>query len=312
MKKKLSVIMAILTPLTLILTMFIGTAKADITSSSWQAPTFKGDDSFYGATYDIYAYETGSTATLIVTVENDYREAGVPKPINISAVGVLFDWNDAYNSTECSLDNLVTLEFGEFATFAVSFSVPNTDKATNQYLHGYKVYVEHVNSTTGPKEVLEPWEEPYYEDPDFAVYSPDQADAQDLAQMLDALLELPLPTFTSARANLLVSRAQNETAYGDRLYMRGDFTEAFDHCSEALSLYNEAYVAEEEYGVKLEDLDITIAEAEVKYFESMGTAVAGLPIMFSLFGVSAVLFGIGYIIKQLGTLKKPVSREVTE
>ncbi len=309
MKNKLSLMMVILPTLTLILTMFIGTAKADITSYSWQAPTFKGDDSFYGAPYDIYAYETGSTATFIITVENDYREADVPKPINISAVGVRFDWNDAYNSTECSLDNPVTLKFGEFKTFVVTFSVPSTDKATNQFLHGYEVYVEHVNSTTGPKEVVEAWEESNMRFPDFAVYSLDQADAQDLAQMLDAL---PLPTFTSAKANLIVYKAENETTYGDRLYMRGDFTEANDHYSEALSLYNEAYVAEEEYGVKLEDLDITIAEAEVKYFESLGAAVAGLPIMFSLFGVSAVLLGIGYIIKQLGTLKKPVSKEITE
>jgi hypothetical protein len=308
MKKKLSLMMVILPTLTLISTMFIGTAKADITSYSWQSPTFKGDDSFYDA--NITAYETGSTATLYVTVENDYREADVPKPINISVVGVRFDWNDAYNSTECSLDNPVTLEPNKFHTFAVSFSVPSTDTATNQYLHGYKVYVEHVNSTTGPKEVVKPtWEKSNMRFPDFAVYSPDQADAQDLAQMLDAL---PLLTFTSAKANLLVYKADNETTYGDRLYMRGDFAEAKDHYGAALSQYNEAFVAEEEYGVKLEDLDITIAEAEVKYFESMGAAVAGLPIMFSLFGVSAVLFGIGYIIKQLGTLKKPVSREVTE
>lgn len=309
MKKKLSLMTVILPTLALISTMFIGTARADIISYWWQGYTFKGIDPFYGATYTIYAYETGSTATLIVTVENDYREAGIPKPINISAVGVRFDWNEAYNSTECSLDNPVTVEPGDFDSFEVSFTVPDTAKATNQYLHGYKVYVEHVNSTTGPKEVVETWEESHTWFPDFAVYSADQADAQDLAQVLDAL---PLPTFTSARANLLVYRAQNETIYGDKLYMRGDFTEAKNHYSTALSRYNEAYVAEEEYGVKLEDLDITLAEAQVKYFESLGAAVAGLPMMFSLFGVSAVLFGIGYVIKQLGALKKPVSREVTE
>ncbi|MDH5712925.1 MAG: hypothetical protein OEY83_03165 [Candidatus Bathyarchaeota archaeon] len=301
MKKKLSLMMVILPTLTLISSMFIGTAKADVTSYSWQGYTFNGIDPFYGATYTIYAYETGSTAILIVRVENDYMEAGIPKPINVSAVGVLFDWNDAYNSTECSLDDPVTLEFGKFRNFAVSFSVPDTAKATNQYLHGYKVYVEHVNSTTGPKEVVKPpWEESPKQFPDFAVYSEDQADAQDLAQVLDAL---PLPTFTSARANLLVYRAQNETIYGSTLYMRGDFARAENHSSAALSLYNDAYLAEEEYGVKLEDLDITLAEAQVEYFESLGAAVAGLPIMFSLFGVSAVLFGVGYIVKQLATLK---------
>jgi len=308
-KKKLAPIMAILTTLTLILTTFTGTARADVTSYFWQAPTFSGHDSFYGAFYDIYGYETGSTATLIVSVENDYREAGVPKTINISAVGVRFDWNDAYNSTECNLDDPVALEFGNMRTFAVSFSVPSIDEATNQYLHGYIVYVEHVNSTTGPKEVVEVWEDSNMRFPDFAVYSSEQADAQDLAQMLDAL---PVPTFTSARANLLVYKAQNETSHGDRLYKRGDFNESKGHYGAALSFYSEAFVAEEEYGVKLEDLDIATAEAEVKYFESLGAAVAGLPVMFSLFGVSAVLFGIGYIIKQLGTLKKPVSKEVTE
>ena len=305
MRKKLSLMMVILPTLTLISSMFIGTAKADITSYSWQGYTFNGTDPFYGAIYPIYAYETGSTATLIVRVENDYREAGIPKPINVSVVGVRFDWNDAYNSTECSLDNPVTLEPGEFHTFAVSFSVPSTTKATNQYLHGYKIYVEHVNSTTAPKEVVEAWEESQTQLPDFAVYSEDQADAQDLAQVLNALPDPEKLGFTSARANLLVLKAENETAYGDRLYMRGDFAGAENHSSAALSLYNEAFVAEEEYGVKLEDLDITLAEAQIEYFESLGAAVAGLPIMFSLFGVSAVLFGIGYIVKQLATLKKP-------
>ena len=308
MKKKLSLMMVILPTLTLISTMFIGTAKADITSYSWQGYTFNGTDPFYGAIYTIYAYETGSTATLIVRVENDYKEAGIPKPINVSVVGVRFDWNDAYNSTECSLDNPVTLEPGEFHTFAVSFSVPDTAKATNQYLHGYKIYVEHVNSTTAPKEVVEAWEESQTQLPDFAVYSEDQADAQDLAQVLDALPDPEKLGFTSARANLLVLKAENETAYGDRLYMRGDFARAENHSSAALSLYNEAFVAEEEYGVKLEDLDITLAESQVKYFESLGAAVAGLPIMFSLFGVSAVLFGMGYIVKQLGALKKSAER----
>lgn len=306
MKKKLSLIILMLPILTLISTMLVGTAKADITSYSWHAYTFSGIDPFYGAGYTIYAYETDSTATLIVTVENDYREAGTPKPINISAVGVRFDWNDEYNSEECSLDSPVTLEPGDFASFAVSFSVPDTDEATNQYLHGYKVYVEHVNSTTAPKELVETWEESHMRFPDFAVYSPNQAGAQDLAQMLDAL---PVPAFTSAKANLLVYKAENETTFGDRLYERGAFIGANDHYTTALSLYNEAYVAEEEYGVKLEDLEITLAEAQVKYFESMGAAVAGLPIMFALFGVSAVLFGIGYVIKQLGTLKKPASTE---
>ncbi len=309
-KKKLAPIMAILTTLTLILTTFTGTARADVMSYFWQAPTFSGHDSFYGAPYDIYAYKTGSTATLIVSVRNDYKEADVPKTINISAVGVRFDWNDAYNSTECSRDDPVALEFGNMRTFAVSFTVPSTDNVTNQYLHGYVVYVEHVNSTTGPKEVILPvWEESNMQEPDFAVYSSEQANAQDLAQMLDAL---PVPTFTSARANLLVYKAQNETSHGDRLYKRGDFNESKGHYGMALAFHSEAFVAEEEYGVKLEDLDITTAEAEVKYFESLGAAVAGLPVMFSLFGVSAVLFGIGYVIKQLGTLKKSVSKEVTE
>jgi len=292
--------------LTPILLTAVSPVQAGIESRSWIGCTYRGTDAFYGVPYTIYAYQNGSMAILVVSVENDYG-----RPINVSAVKVGFDWGLNYTSTQCSWDNPIVMQRNEVYSFTVGFAVPDTAVASNQYLHGYKIYVEHVNSTTEPKEIVATMTRSYTEEPDFAVYSADQAEAQDLSQLLTRL-RTTAPSFTSARAKLLVYKAGNETTTGDACYRRGDFAEAKFHYNVALSMYSSAYSSEETFGVTHEDLEINatktelrVDEAQIDYFEAWATMISSVSTVLTLAGLAAVLFAVGYIIKQLGTLRKP-------
>jgi len=311
MKRKLAFLAALLTS-TLILATMMGSPGADIDAGvrSWLGPTYTGIDAFYGVPYNITAYETGSNATLVVSVENTEG-----KQINVSAVGVRFDWSESYNSTDVSIDSPITMNDGTTMTFAVSFTVPSTSVASNRFLHSYKIYVEQVNSTTEPKEIVDIITKSYTENPDFAVYSPNQADARELSQIISGIeSDVPIKplTFNSTAAKLFVYKAKNETRIGDENYRRGDFAGARAHYSTSLILYNEAYSEEETRGVKREDLDVRLIEAQINNLQAWASMVSSLSTTSMLLGLAIVLFGIGYIIKQLGTLRKPVTESEKE
>ncbi len=309
MKRKLAFLAALLTS-TLILALMMGSSGADIKSLSWLGTTYTGTDAFYGAPYTIYAYEAGSNATLVISVEN--LEG---KQINVSAVGVRFDWGGSYNSTDVSINSPIVMDRDGLMTFAVSFTAPSTSVASNRFLHGYKIYVEHVNSTTGPKEIVGTMTKSYTADPDFAVYSANQADARELSQVISGI-ESSVPieplTFNSTAARLFVYTAKNETSIGNENYRRGNFADAKTHYATALSLYNNAYSMEETRGVELEDLNVNLVQAQINNIQAWASMVSSLSTTSMLLGLAIVLFGIGYVIKQLGTLKKPVAESLKE
>lgn len=302
--KRRKAVPAVLATSALILATMISSLGADIESQSWIGAKYTGIDAFYGAPYTVYAYETGSNATLRVAIRNNVTEQ-----MNVSAVKVGFDWGANYSSSQCSTESPCTMEWGEWKDFHVSFAVPDTSDASNQFLHGYKIYVEHVNSTTGPKEIVGTLVDSHTENPDFALYSADQADARELSQIISGI---PIPSFNSTRARLLVYKAQNETSIGNEKYRRGDFSNAKVHYNTSLTLYNRAYSAEETRGVEVEDLQVKKISAEIDNLEASAGMVSSISTASILLGLATVLFGVGYIIKQLGTLRKPTERLETQ
>jgi len=117
--------------------------------------------------------------------------------------------------------------------------------------------------------------------------------------------------FNSTVAKLAVYNAQNETSTGDELYNRGDFVGAKAHYNAALTLYNGAYSTEETLGTKLDDLFVREIEARISNWEASASLSSSFSTTSILLGFAVVLFGIGYVIKQLGTLKKPVAKSLT-
>ena len=299
--RKISILLCSFLFATLISMLTISPAQANIDQFTWLPPYVKvGYDSFYGTS--IVGYKTGETASLVVHVNNNLGAT-----MNVSSVIISFDWDQ--NVTLNSTASPVQIKNGQTRVFTVTFDVPSTNTASNMWAHTYKIHVEHVNGTGYPlttwTENWNSWVGPGYK---FVVFSGTQADALELSQIIsriasnDPFKDL---TFNSTEAKLAVYKAQNETSNGDALYARGDFTGAKAHYNAALILYNAAYSAEETLGPKLDDLFIREIEARISNWEASASLAASFSTTSILLGSAVVLFGIGYVIKQLGTLRKP-------
>lgn len=269
----------------------INLAQATISSYNWIASIYRGYDEFYGS--HVVAYEAGSNAILAVSVYSDYY-VGYPyydyRPVNVSAVKVGFDWGRNYTSTEASEANPVQIEPYQSRVFTVDVNVPETIVASNLVTHTYTIYVEHVNSTTGAKEIVDTWTESGY--PNFAVYTEDQADAQESYQELDALRYMT-PLFITSEARIAWTQHQIEKSIGSTYYRRGDFTNAKTHYQTALDLVNQSFSAEATRGTGLED---ALTNFMNKAGEASGTQSQAFMILSVGVSVGIILIGVGVII----------------
>ncbi len=248
-------------------------------SYNWIAPLVKNEsDSFYGTT--VTGYETGSTAILVVNVNNHLLV-----DMNISTVGVRFDWGESYNSTEVNMTNVFPIKHGESHVFTVAFTVPGTTKASNLVTHNYEIYVEDVNATTGPKKLLNsnsPWS-----GSNFVVFSSTQANAKELKQELDKYYWLGAPFFT-VKAKELYMLAGGAKTQGTDAYNRGDFNGAVGYYQDALDNIESAWSSETE--------TISGFETALKDLIDSGQSV------LNMVGWGYALFGIGFLLMGIGVL----------
>lgn len=243
--------------------------QADVYNYSWIAPLYRSYDSFYRTS--VSAYETGSTAQLRVVVYNDWE--GYPN-ITVTAVKVSFDWDVNYTSTETPR----VIRFGEFHDFMINFTVPSINVASNMKPHTYIIYVEFSYDASESYWTYHPWES-------FAVYSAEQAEAQELYQELDALSYLS-PNLMSSEARASWFEAPIEFRTGATDYRNGDFTGAKTHYQTARNLYNQAIDSEATRGTALEN-----ALIQASMILSVGIAVG------------MILIGIGVIVYALAKRK---------
>lgn len=274
--------------------LMVSSVKADIDSATWLGSFYSwGSDPYYGKS--VYGYEENSTATLLVEVENN-----LGAPMNISAVILGMDWRTNYTITYVSPE---TLKPGEIRFFTVTFKVPLANTVSNLYLHGYTVYVEHLNSTGGlagtmtrafTSSALRL----------FAVYSKDQVDAREMSRIISGIHVMP-DGFNSTVAMLKLAKAGNETNVADMLYKQGDFTGAKAHYTTALAYIDQAFTTEETHTGGVQNAYLDLLNAQAESFKAQAAYFSGLSSMWILIGVAAVLFAIGYIIRGLGSLRKP-------
>jgi hypothetical protein len=304
MMNKLSFVIGLLM-LTTLLGVVTNVAHAGVTPPQggwkWLAYTFNGKDAFYGDT--IYAYQANSTAILSVTVYNDYV---LDKQLNISALKVGLNWGANYTSSETSLDTPYTIPWHESRVIPIIFKVPNLTNVSNQAQYSYTIYLEYVNSTTGPRQVIDT--DMQFGGNDFVVYSVDQAAAQKSMQMVVVMQSIiKSPTyFNSTAAKLKWIDAENETSVAEMLYAQGNFAGAKDHYNTALSLINQAMASEQAKGGGFDDAQVQVLQAQAKSLEATANYLNALSNMWILIGVAAVLFAIGYIIRGFAALRKPV------
>jgi tetratricopeptide (TPR) repeat protein len=272
-------------------------AQVFVSKPSWVGYEFLGKDPFYQE--NVVAYKAGSTAVLYVNVMNNLTTL-----MNVSAVGIRFNWGASFNSTQANKTSPSVLNPGESRVFTITFEVPSVNDVSNLFLWDYKVFIEHVNATNGT--VVEPPEIKTRKEldlPYFVVYSSDQAKSQKIARAVEELLKNPLP-WNSTKAKILWEKAKNETSVAENYYTLGEFAKAASHYENALSLINQAFKAEESTGTRWEDVQITLLEAQTKQLEGWTNFLNGLSNMWTLIGVALVLFALGYIIRGFGALRK--------
>ena len=280
---------------TLISMLTISPTQAAIGEIIWLQPYLQKDGQV--------VYEHDSTVSLLVPVENDVNSSG----LNVSRVIISFDWGQ--NKTLDLSANIAQIGEDETEVFKVTFTASATEVVTSEWAHDYTIYVEHVNATSGPTKIVGTGQRTRAQLSAelFVVYPTDQADAWELKQMISRIqTNRPFSNldFNSTVAKLTVYKAENETSTGDALYQRGDFVGAKAHYNAALILYNAAYSAEETLGPKLDDLFTREIEARISNYEASASLASSFSTTSMLLGFAVVLFGIGYVIKQLGTLRK--------
>jgi|YelNatPaOPRAMG01_1025707.scaffolds.fasta_scaffold67219_1 tetratricopeptide (TPR) repeat protein len=225
--------------------------QASIPTYSWISPFYRGYDPFYQTS--VTAYKSGSTAQLLVNIYNDWYGYS---NITVVAVKVWFDWNVNYTSKETPY----VMKLYESRSFTINFTVPSTDVASNMIPHRYIIYVEFSYDSYKNYWSYSPWEY-------FAVYSADQAEAQEFYQRLEAFRYMPLILSSNARA--LWFKAQMEFNDGNIAYGRGNFSNAKAHYQNAWNLYTQAINSEAERGAAFEDALINLMSSTAQSYEKL-------------------------------------------
>jgi hypothetical protein len=308
--KKLNTILFSVSLCALISMFATSPTQAYIERVTWLPPYMhKGYDSHYQD--DVVVYRDGSAVNLIVPVYNDewlYRNG-----LNVSRVIVSFDWGE--NKT-LNLSSIEQVGWLETKTFTVSFTADVAEAVSSDWAHEYTIYVEHVNATTGPTELVDTWTSdwdswgwPRYL---FVVFPTDQADATDLSDEYDSYANaFPTWMFTNVNASQLAGQASIKASLGDTYYARGDFASAEGEYQTALELYSQALVAEREWQTKVEEADLAIALTEADANLATANAMLRQADAAVTQALSWILFGLGFVFMGVATIvyayRKPVA-----
>jgi hypothetical protein len=223
-------------------------AQAYISTYQWFGQVHPYDA--YYAISGLTVFPEGTVATLLVTV---YNPSGM-RDLNVSAVKVLMDWNVNYTSAECNTTNPAVMRPLTYRTFTITFTVPSTSVASNLFRHGYVIYVEEVNATSGPHMIMlhDSWS-----GYGFIVYSTVQKEAQQLYDEINLLRDIygTSPAFSDTTASSLWRDGTAHYEMGVSSYRSGAFGPAKTHYETALGQLNQALSTERTYDSTWQDFE---------------------------------------------------------
>jgi hypothetical protein len=211
----------------------------------------------------IVVYEDGATVSLLVSVMND---AYPTQTLNVSKVIINF-YDMGKNKTLDYSASPHPITYNNVEYFTVTFTANVAEAGVGSLDHVYRVYVEHVNATSGPTIRVGTytlyWDDvyPYYK---FVVWSSAQANADTLAteyQYYES--NFPWSWFNSIEARQLAFQATIHGDMGSTAYNDEDYSSAVTHYQTALDLYGDALAAEQDWVSTNQDaeLNVTLTEA---------------------------------------------------
>jgi hypothetical protein len=270
----------------------ISPVQADVERLTWLPPYMQKDDG-------VVVFKDGSAVNLIVPVENDEYLNG----LNVSKVVVSFDWGQ--NKTLDLSGNIEQVGDGETKIFTVSFTASATEAVSSDWAHEYTIYVEHVNATTGPVEIVDTWSRSWASWPSFlfVVFPTDQANAYDLSAEYDAYADAyPTWNFGNINASQLAGQASIKASLGDMYYSRGDYALAETQYETALELYDQALAAEMQWQTRVEEAELEIALTEAEANMAMADAMLKQADAAVNQSYAWILFGLGFVFMGIATI----------
>jgi hypothetical protein len=232
----------------------ISPAHATIQQFTWLPPyIMKG---YQGAPYYDYVviYESGSTVNLLVPVTNDVYSLG----LNVSKV-ILNFYDMGRNKTLDYSTSPHKVTYGNTELFTVSFVADATEAGDNTWAHVYRIYVEHVNATTGPTKIVGTWTSYYnsfFPAYRFVVWSTSQADAMISLSKYNAYYSTyGIGYWDSVLGGQKAHQAIMEKNLGDQ-YLTSDYASALTQYDKANTLWEEALAAENEYRTRWDNADL--------------------------------------------------------
>lgn len=259
-------------------------ADAAIASYNWTGTITRNSyDAFYGTF--ITAYEEGTSANLVVNVYNDFFR---DFQVNVSAVIVGFDWGTNYTSAQPTITNPTAIPARQSQIFMINLTVPSVLLASNLVVHSYTIYVEHVNSTTGDKGIVDTWQQ---SGNGFAVFSTDQADAYSLKKQVDAYASSSssaIPLLTAEARELMLKSSVAKSIASDA-YNQGDFSNAKSFYNDSLNFIQQAFSNETQRWSTFENALVSLIQGGGNMLTFQGYA-------WLFFGIGFLLMGIGVLV----------------
>ena len=237
------------------------TAHAQIGPCTWIATTFTGQDPFYGFN-TVYAYTTGTTATLQVTVHNSFF--GAPPTVTFTYYNLAMDWGQNYTGTIS-----VAVPYGQTVMFTITFTVPATSTASNLVTHAGTLYLNYTTSTGTNSQTSDSV-------PAMAIYTSDQAAAMSLRQQV-IFLQLSgcgSGNFKSSQAYVDCAQATQQFSLGQNAYAGGNFGAAKTDFQNAVNDWNNALFTETNAGGGLE-----LASSVGTLLLGVGAAIGAVAVM---------------------------------
>ena len=275
MERKLLVLISALAFM-LVFVPIVSPVEASVSSVMWLDPNYKGYDDYYGQS--VNAYLVGTEAKTLVTIYNHLGEKAYV------TVRMQMDW-EAVNRTSTEIDELI--QPGQSHTFEVNIPIPTT--VSNLVVHSYTIYVSYYKSPGGDLITTQS-----YHYSDFAVYSQDQADAQDYKMQVETWRDAYSPTtylYTmSAKAKEYWTKGSVEKELGDKSYEYGDFENAKTHYELALNYTLESLKHDIETGQVFEDNLLGILDSLRSLFSLQGWSWLIAAIGFFFMGIGVIVY----------------------
>ncbi|HZY95131.1 MAG TPA: hypothetical protein VFE98_09820 [Candidatus Bathyarchaeia archaeon] len=277
-----------------LLALVLPAAHAQTITNNWTGTAFTGTDPYYGAL--VHAYKTGTTATLIVSIQNTFPPGPPVRYMNVTSVIFAPDWG---TNTTVTNSPPIRINPGQQGIVTVSITVPATTVATNLVRHSYTVYVTYTTPPPGPAGVQTTSIGPT---DDFAVYSVDQAaDIALIQQYALTLSSCPSPAFKSSEAVSLCLQAASQLVQGAVLYSTGNFTGAKTLLQNGASLWNQAVSTESSKGASIQQATIQGSQAAIQASQAAVWASYGS----LLLGAGALVGAVAALVYALRRFKPP-------